>query len=282
MPTVDLPQGRVNYSVAGPADSEEPPVVFIHGLLVNGELWSRPAEDLGGQGIRSYAPDLPLGSHRIALGEDADLSPRGVARLILDFLDALDLTDVTLVGNDTGGALCQFLIDTDSTRIGRLVLTNCDAFDKFPPPPFGAIVALGRRPWRLRMFLRSAGPKFVRHSILGYGGLVATPLDAELSARWVRPAIEDRGVAKDTARFLRAIDKRELADVATRLGDFDKPVLLVWGEADRFFKIEFAERLQQAFGDARLVRIPGGRTFVPYDSPDRLADEIRALSRQPA
>ena len=282
MPTVDIPQGRINYRVAGPDDASTAPVVFVHGLLVNGELWTGVADCLAAQGIRSYAPDLPLGSHPIALNPDADLSPRGVARLIAAFLEALDLTDVTLVGNDTGGALCQFLIDTDDSRIGRLVLTNCDAFDKFPPPPFGAIVALGRRPGRLRMFLRGAGPKFVRHSILGYGGLVATPLDAELTARWVRPAIADRGVAKDTARFLRAIDKRDLADVATRLADFGKPVLLVWGEADRFFKVEFAERLQEAFGDARLVRIPGGRTFVPYDSPDRLADEIRAFSRQPA
>jgi pimeloyl-ACP methyl ester carboxylesterase len=282
MPTVDLPQGRVNYRVAGPADGTEPPVVFAHGLLVNGELWTKTAEALAAQGIRSYAPDLPLGSHPIALGADADLTPRGVARLVLDFLAALDLTDVTLVGNDTGGALCQFLIDTDATRIGRLVLTNCDAFDKFPPPPFGAIVALGRRAWRLRAFLRSARPTFVRHSVLGYGGLAATALDAELTAGWVRPAVADRAVARDGARFLRGIDKRDLADVATRLGDFAKPVLLVWGAADRFFKVAFAERLQQAFADARLVRIEGGRTFVPHDFPDRLADEIRAFCRQPA
>jgi pimeloyl-ACP methyl ester carboxylesterase len=282
MPTVDLPQGSVNYRVFGSADSTEPPVVFVHGLLVNGELWTRTAEDLAAQGMRCYAPDLPLGSHPIPLRDDVDLSPRGVARLILDFLAALGLTDVTLVGNDTGGALCQFLIDTDPSRIGRLVLTNCDAFDKFPPPPFGAIVALGRRPGRLRAFLRGAGPKFIRHSVLGYGGLVATPLDPELTARWVRPALADRGVARDTARFLRGIDKKELAEVATRLDGFGRPVLLVWGDADRFFKVAFAERLQQVFPDARLVRIEGGRTFVPYDFPDRLADEIRAFARQPA
>jgi pimeloyl-ACP methyl ester carboxylesterase len=282
MPTVDLPQGSVNYRVYGSEDSSAPPVVFVHGLLVNGELWTRAAEDLAAQGMRCYAPDLPLGSHPVALRDDADLSPRGVARLILDFLEALELTDVTLVGNDTGGALCQFLIDTDASRIGRLVLTNCDAFDKFPPPPFGAIVALGRRPGRLRAFLRGAGPKVIRHSVLGYGGLVATPLDPELTARWVRPALADRGVARDAARFLGAIDKRDLADVATRLDGFGKPVLLVWGDADRFFKVEFAERLQKAFRDARLVRIEGGRTFVPYDSPDRLADEIRAFARQAA
>src|SRR4051794_23589046 len=177
MPTVDIPQGRINYRVAGPEDAQTSPVVFAHGLIVNGELWTGVADALAEQGVRSYAPDLPLGSHSIALNEDADVSPRGVARLINDFLDALGLTDVTLVGNDTGGALCQFLIDADHSRIGRLVLTNCDAFDEFPPAPFGMIVKAGRRPAGLRAMMTSVRPKALRHSVLGFGGLARDPLD---------------------------------------------------------------------------------------------------------
>jgi pimeloyl-ACP methyl ester carboxylesterase len=282
MPTVELPQGRVNYRVAGPEDSIAPPVVFIHGLLVNGELWTGTAARLAEQGIRSYAPDLPLGSQPIPLADHADLSPRGVAQLILDFLAALGLEDVTLVGNDTGGALCQFVIDTDASRIGRLVLTNCDAFDKFPPAPFGALVAIGRRPRRLRAAMRTMRPKMLRHSILGYGGLVAGRLDPELTARWARPCLDDRAIARNTARFLAAIDKRDLLDVSTRLGEFQKPVLLVWGAADPFFKFALAERLRDAFADARLVRVEGARTFVPLDDPDRIADEIGTFTRAPA
>ena len=286
MPTVELPQGRVHYRVAGPADSTNPPVVFIHGLLVNSELWSGAAWALAEQGVRSYAPDLPLGSHPSPLSADADLSPRGVARLILDFLDALDLRDVTLVGNDTGGALCQFAIDMDAgdpdaSRIGRLVLTNCDAFDQFPPPPFGALVAFGRRPGRLRFAMAGMRSKAMRHSILGYGGLVATPLDADLTARWAQPCRTDKAIRHDTARFLQRVDKRDLDDVGTRLGQFDKPVLLVWGADDPFFKMTFAERLRDAFADARLVTVEGGRTFVPLDYPDRLADEIVAFTGVP-
>jgi pimeloyl-ACP methyl ester carboxylesterase len=278
MPTIELPQGRVHYRVAGPADSTSPPVVFVHGLLVNSELWSGAAWSLAEQGIRSFAPDLPLGSHPSALSADADLSPRGVARLILDFLEALDLHDVTLVGNDTGGALCQFVIDTDASRIGRLVLTNCDAFEKFPPPPFGALFAFGRRPGRLRVAMQGIRPKFLRHSVLGYGGLVATPLDPELTARWARPCQTDKAVRRDTARFLRQVDKRDLVDVGSRLGKFEKPVLLVWGAADPFFKLAFGERLREAFADARLVTVEGGRTFVALDYPDRLAGEIAAFA----
>lgn len=282
MPTLELSQGPIHYRVAGPPDSTEAPVVFVHGLLVNGELWTGAAEALAAQGIRSYAPDLPLGSHPVALNADADAGPRAVARLILEFLAALDLRDVTLVGNDTGGALCQFLIDTDHSRIGRLVLTNCDAFDQFPPAPFGALVAAGRRPGRLRFLLRTMKPRWARHSILGYGGLVATPLDPELTARWIAPGCTDRGVARDGARFMAAIDKRELLDVSTRLGAFPKPVLIVWGAADRFFRISMAERLQAAFADARLVPIEGGRTFLALDEPGRVADEIAAFVRTPA
>lgn len=274
MATIDTPAGTIRYRAAGQADSTAPPVVFVHGLLVNGELWSGVADHLAERGIRSYAPDLPLGAHDIALPESTNRSPRGVARIIIDFLVALDLTNVTLVGNDTGGALCQFLIDQDASRIGRLVLTNCDAFDQFPPPPFGALVAAGRSPGRLKMLMAPMRIRRLRHSILGFGGLVSKPLDPDLTKRWITPALEDAGVRRDAARFMAQIRKQDLLDASTRLHQFDKPVLLVWGAADRFFKLSFAERLRDAFPNARLVPVPEARTFLALDEPERLADEI--------
>ena len=278
MPTIELPQGSVEYRAAGPADSTRPPVVFVHGLLVNAELWSGAARSLAERGVRSYAIDLPLGAHTSPLHPDADVSPRGVARLILDFLAALELTDVTLVGNDTGGALCQFVIDTDASRIGRLVLTNCDAFEQFPPPPFGGLLLLGRRPGRLRLAMRMMGPRPLRHSVLGYGGLVAKPLDPDMSRRWTTPAVNNRAVAVEAARFMGSVKKRELVAVGERLDRFDKPVLLLWGTADPFFKVALGERLQAAFPNARFTPIDGARTFVALDEPDRVADEISAFS----
>lgn len=107
MPIIDLPQGQLRYRLAGPSNSTTPPVVFLHGLLVNSELWIGVADRLAACGVRSYAPDLPLGSHPTALRPDADLTPRGIARLVSSFLAAVGLTDVTLVGNDTGTALCD-------------------------------------------------------------------------------------------------------------------------------------------------------------------------------
>ena len=274
MPTVNLPQGRVNYRVAGPPDSPLPPVVFVHGILVNGEMWTGVAAALAERGIRSYAPDLPLGAHTPALEPGTDISPRGVARLVLSFLEALGLTDVTLAGNDTGGALCQFIIDTDPSRIGRLVLTNCDAFDQFPPPPGGLMLKLVSSPARLWLISRPLRWEAVRHSRAGYGPFVSRPLDAALTQRWVTPLLTDAGVRRDTARFMRGVRPADLLDVSTRLGRFTRPVLLLWGTGDRFFTLALARRLADAFPDARLVEVEGGRTFLPLDEPGRIASEI--------
>ena len=251
--------------------------MFAHGILVNGELWYGVMDRLADLGIRSIAPDLPLGGHPTPLAPDADVSPRGVARLILDLLAALDLTDVTLVGNDTGGALCQFVLDTDATRIGRLVLTNCDAFDQFPPKPFDLLVRIASKPSRIKALMAPMRFTALRHSALGFGPLVRRPLDPDMTRRFVAP-LADPGVRRDAAAFMAAIDPADLLDVSTRLGTFDRPVRLVWGDGDRFFRLDFAHRLAEAFPHASLRVVSGGRTFVPLDEPDIVASEIAAAS----
>jgi pimeloyl-ACP methyl ester carboxylesterase len=273
MPIIDLPQGRVQYRLAGPGNSSDPPVVLLHGLLVNCELWTKVADELAARGMRSYALDLPLGSHSIALRPDADLSPTGVARLIIAFLKTLGLTDVTLVGNDTGTALCQFVIDIDDSRIARLVLTDGDAFDQFPPVSLRPVFRLGRRPAGVYALMSMMRPAWIRERVQGQN--VSKPLDPALTRRWIGPALADRGIRRDTAKFLRGVDPTELLDVSTRLQRFIKPVAVLWGDADRFFSIDLARRLCEAFPDARLAEIPGGRTFFPLDEPRRVAHEIQ-------
>jgi pimeloyl-ACP methyl ester carboxylesterase len=278
MPIVDLPQGQVRYRLAGPSNSTMPPVVFVHGLLVNSELWTGVADHLAASGVRSYALDLPLGSHSIALRPDADLSPRGVARLISSFLVTLGLTDVTLVGNDTGTALCQFVIDTDASRVGRLVLTNGDAFDQFPPPSLASVFRLARRPVGIYALMSIMRPTWIRQRVQSQN--VSSPIDPALTRRWIIPALAERGVRRDTAKFVRDVESAELLEVSNRLGQFTKPVLLVWGGADRFFPISLAHRLHNAFPNVRLVEIPDGRLFFPLDEPQRLADEIQYLKEE--
>jgi pimeloyl-ACP methyl ester carboxylesterase len=278
MPEITLPQGTIRYREQGPADGA--PVLFVHGFLVNGSLWDETADALAARGHRTLQPDLPLGAHPHALASDADRSPRGVAKLIVAFAEALGLEDATLVGNDTGGALCQFVLDTDAARIGRVVLTNCDAIDVFPPKPFDVLLRAARHPHLFNAVMQPMRSQAVRHGPLGFGPLVQRPLDGERTRGWVMPYLTDAGVRRDTAAFCRAVDPRELSDIATRLRRFPGPVLLCWAPRDRFFTVELGRRLQACFADARLVEIPDARTFVPHDQPERLADEVAAFAAQ--
>jgi len=274
--TIDLPAGTIHYRVSGPEDG--PPMVFVHGFLVDDTLWADVPERLATAGFRTYAPTWPLASQPTPMRPDAELSPRGVARIILSFLEALDLRDVVLVGNDTGGAVCQFLLDEDASRIGKLVLTNCDAFDTFPPFPFNLLFRLGRHPGPTKVALQPFRWAPVANGPLGFGLLTKRRITKEESSRWLRPALTSAGVRRDTARFLRGWSAGDLADVATRLDRFDRPVLLAWAPEDRFFKIRLGERLAKTFPDARLVRIPDARTFVALDQAERLADEIGSFA----
>jgi pimeloyl-ACP methyl ester carboxylesterase len=208
---------------------------------------------------------------------DADLSPQGLADLIAELLERLDLRDVTLVGNDTGGALCQFVVTRHPSRIGRLVLTNCDAFDNFPPAAFRPLGLLGRarlltaalQPMRLRA---------LRRLPIAYGWLTKRRLPDELLDAWVEPFFSDAGVRRDARRFLVAIDREALLDNTALLHDFDRPVLLAWAPEDRFFPLQHARRLAAIFPDSRLVEVPDSYTFVALDQPERLATLIREHS----
>jgi pimeloyl-ACP methyl ester carboxylesterase len=274
---VDLPQGTITYREHGPRSSSFPTVVFVHGFLVNSELWTPVAERLADQGIHSIAPNWPLGSHPIPMKEDADLSPAGCANLINTFLEAFDLSDVTLVGSDTGGALCQFTIDADQSRIGRLVLTNCDAFELFPPPEFALVARLGRNRRLLRLLM--AGMTFTPLRLTrGYGLVFTNRPDPALTRSWIEPARRSQAICNDGAKILSGMRPEATADVARRFGNFRKPVHLVWGDSDAFFPLELAERLVAAFPDASLRTIPGARTFVSLDHPDVVADVIATAS----
>jgi pimeloyl-ACP methyl ester carboxylesterase len=272
---IDLPAGRISYREAGPADGA--PVVFVHGFLVDDALWSDVPEQVAGHGYRTFAPTWPLAAQPAAMRPDADLSPRGLARMVLSFLEANDLRDVTLVGNDTGGAVCQFLVDADPSRIARLVLTDCDAFDTFPPFPFDLLFRLCRHPRAALAVLQAMRVGALRNSPLGFGWLVRRRLTAAETLPWVTPYLTDPAVREDVARFARGWHAADLADVATRLPAFDRPVLVCWASADRFFRIALGRRLAETFPRGRLVEVPDAGTFLPLDQPDRLAAEIVAF-----
>src|SRR3954452_11941284 len=192
--SVELPAGRVHYRVSGPEGGR--PVVFVHGFLVDDTLWADVPERLGDAGFRTYAPTWPLASHPEAMKEGADLTPRGLARLVVSYLEALGLKDVLLVGSDTGGGISQLVLDEDRSRVGRLVLTNCDAFEDFPPAPFDTLFRLARRPRLTRLLLQTMRSTTLRHSRLGFGSLVRRRLEPGESRPWVEPFLSDAGVRR--------------------------------------------------------------------------------------
>ena len=180
---------------------------------------------------------------------------------------------MTLVGSDTGGGICQLVIDAHPQRIGRLVLTNCDAFDQCPPFPFGAVFGLLRGPVSIKAMFATMRLAALRNSALGFGLLVTRP-DSRMTADWIAPCLNDSRICRDLAALLRQIAVADLTDVATRLNRFDKPVTLVWGQGDRVFTPKLGRRLAAAFSNAKLIEVPGARTFVSIDEPDAVIDAI--------
>jgi pimeloyl-ACP methyl ester carboxylesterase len=278
MPSVTIAGGTLDYRTLGAADSDLPPVVFVHGFLVDSTLWDPVAAQLAEHGVRSVLVDWPLGSHRTPMNANADLSPIGVARMINEVLDVLGLTDVTLVGNDTGGALCQLLLADDASRIGRVVLTNCDAFENFPPKAFVPLFHIAKHPLLTKAMLAPTRLRAIRHSPLAYGLLLRAPRNAELTRRWIAPSLGDRAIRDDIARFARAFDGKALVAIAPALHEFTGPTRIVWGTSDRCFTLSTARRLADAFADARLIEVPEATTFVSIDAPDAVTAAILDLS----
>jgi pimeloyl-ACP methyl ester carboxylesterase len=268
----DLPQGQIAYRAAGPASSSSP-VVFVHGVLVDGRLWEPVAERLAAEGIRSYAPTLPFGAHQRPMNADADLSPQGMAALVLDFIASLGLSDVTIVGNDTGGAICQVMLGADTSRIGAAVLTNCDAFGTFPPRAFVPLFRAMRHPGLVACLVPGLRSEKVRHGSLAYGLLTSNPLDPGLTLDWISP-LADKAIRRDLAKLAKGVHPRVLLDAASRFRQFTGPVRILWGEADPFFRTELGRRLSEAFPRGSLATVPGGRTFLPLDHPGEVAREI--------
>jgi pimeloyl-ACP methyl ester carboxylesterase len=269
---IDLPAGRIRYREAG----EGKPIVFVHGYLVDGRLWDGVVDRLAGE-FRCIAADWPMGSQQIAMKPDADLSPPGIAAIIDSLLEERGLEDVTIVGNDSGGAISQVLVTRHPQRIGRLVLTNCDTHENFPPGIFKAMPPLAKLPGAMTVM---AAP--FRIGAVGrraFKPFARTRIADELVASWLSPSVQDRGVMHDLKKVTIGLDKRYTLEAAERLRGSQLPILLTWAPGDKYFPISYAERLAGEAGNARIVPIPDSKTFVPIDQPQRLAEEIAQFAQ---
>ncbi|MDO8361294.1 MAG: alpha/beta hydrolase [Actinomycetota bacterium] len=252
---------------------EGPAVVFVHGVYVGGSLWQPVVEQL--DGFRCIVPTWPFGAHADP-APDADVSARAAAARIPAFLEALDLHDVTLVGNDTGGGLCLASLATGHPglqRIGRLVLTNCDSYEHFPPKGFDKLVAVCRR-------ASLVGAGFIRFLASGVGrrfflkSVCAHPPRGEAADRVFEAFATSKAARKDALRTTQSLEPSVTLDAVDSLKAFTKPVLLAWGADDKLFPLAHAERLQTDFPNATLHPITDAKAFVMLDQPAALAAAI--------
>ncbi len=269
MPSVTLSSGAIHYEMSGPSDGR--PLVFIHGYAMGSSLWRALSERLSAQSLLCLAPTWPLGAHKTPMAADADLTMEGIAAMVGEFLDVLGLDDVVLVGNDTGGAIAQILATTTPARLGALVLTNCDAFEHFPPPilkPFIAAAKAGPaftavvQPLRTRIGRRRA-----------YGALAYADID-RLVSEWLEAPLNDNRIRADLRRFTASLNRQSTVHAAERLPRFTRPALVAWSADDAFFPVEDGRRLAAVLPDSRLAVIQDAKTFSMIDQPDALAELI--------
>lgn len=265
--TAEVPQGTISYRDLGEGD----PILFVHGLLVDGRLWDGVAERLADR-FRCLVCDWPMGSHRTAMKPDADLSPAGQVETIVGFIDALGLERVTLVGNDTGGAVSQMLTAKHPERVERLILTNCDTFEHFPPFPFSLMPPIARLPGGMTALSTPFRLGPVRRAT--YSLLAKHPIAPELVDAWLAPSQADPGVRRDAAKLIAGVRKHELVAADEQLRHFERPVRFAWAPEDRFFKLAHAERLAAIAPDARIEHVADAGTFVPLDQPARVAELV--------
>ncbi len=275
---IDLPQGRIEAFARGQGQ----PLVFAHGWLANANLW-RGVVDRLCERFRCIALDLPLGAHRVPADPGARLDAEDCGALISAALEALDLRDVTLVGNDSGGAYSQIAVSRRPERVARLVLTSCETpYDEFPPPPFDGLPAAARDPRALGQLLGALEDPEVRKLPVAFGLLVKHPLDAAVSDSYALPCLRDPELLRDTAKVMAGASTATVhAAGATLIGAWRKPVLFVWSRQDPVFPIEHARRYAAALPQAALVEVDDCFSFTPEDQPAALAGAIGSFMPLP-
>lgn len=274
MAEVDLSAGTVEYQDTG---GEGPVVVLLHGVAMDGSLWRNVVAPLRSD-FRCVVPTLPLGGHRRPMKPDADLSIAGVARLVAEFLERLDLREVTLVMSDWGGAQALVSEGRDE-RIGRLVITSCEAFDNFPPGvPGSNLFTSAKMPGGINFAFKLLKWKPMRRLPMTWGWMSKRPVPHEVMNTWFEPLWTSKEIRRDLRKYVLGVPpKSELLGWAEKLRDFDRPALVVWAAEDKVMPPEHGRKLAELLPKGQLVEIEDSYTLIPEDQPQQLSAHIRSF-----
>ncbi|QKG24556.1 alpha/beta hydrolase family protein [Actinomadura verrucosospora] len=244
-------------------------MVFLQGFLAGPDVWTPVVSELAGR-HRCITVDWPFGAHTLPMRADADLSPPGVAELVVEVLDLLGESSAVLVGNDSGGAIAQLVTAAHPDRVAALALVACDAFEVFPPGAYRLLFRLAAVPGVVRAMAAAMNVPVVARSRAGFGAVMERGPGSV--RHWTVPAAGDAGVRRDIAKLMTGASRAQTLAAARTFGRYDRPVLVVWADRDRLFPLRLGRRLAEAFPRGRLEVVAGSGTFVPHDRPERLAE----------
>ena len=271
MKSVEVAAGIIEYREEGDADG--PPVVLLHGLLMNDAQWNLTVPLLPAQ-FRYLLPVLPIGGHRIPMRDDADLTMPGMVGIVADFLDALDLTDATLVVSDWGGPL--FLTDMGrDKRVGRLVICPSEAFDNFPPGFPGKVAWLASRTtWTVSAAMRQLKIGWLRRQWLMFGQMAKKPVPQDIVDAWLTAGLADKRIRRDLVKYCRTkFDDADLIRATNRLTEFDGPALVLWSR-NPVMPADHGNRLATLLPKGRLQYVEDAYVLVMLDQPQATAQAI--------
>lgn len=270
MESVDVTAGTIEYRQEG--DPDGPPVVLLHGLLMNDTQWDLALPHLP-SGFRYLLPVLPIGGHRIPMRDDADLTMPGMVDVVADFLDALDLTDVTLVVTDWGGPLLLTDVGRDK-RVARLVICPSEAFDNFPPGFPGKVTWVGTRTTgTVKMAMQQLRVGWLRERFFLFGMMAAKPIPQNIVEAWTDPGLADVRIRRDLLKYARTkIDKPDLVRATNRLAAFPGDVLVLWSR-NRVMPVAHAEALAELTGGT-IRFVDDAKVLIMLDQPEETARAI--------
>ncbi len=254
-----------------------PPLVLLHGLLATALHWTLVAPRLA-RDFTVYVPELPFGGHQIGTDPGVDVSVDGQAALVSALLDALDLSRVCVVGNDTGGAIAQVIAVDHPGRLGSVIISDGDAFDNLPPPVFRYLCWLAYAPPALSLLMRCMTIPSINRSPLAFGWLTNRGLPAPVLAHYRRVFSRTGATRRDLVRFLRGVDDASTLRASRRFGEITLPVMIAWSEVDRVFPLAHARRMNEMIHGSELVTCRISYAYLPWDQPEWFAGRIASFA----